>query len=144
MAAPKRTMTMIASVKRIRRRSSGIFTVFRNAEIIDKKLLHQKHGHPERSRRIPWHYRKAFATGFLDLARDDGRRETKHRTAPYFRVVFFCGFAFLEPAFLAAFGASGFSDASVAPLPGAFASGVAMVPPAFSIFSRAEALTFSA
>src|SRR5213595_561903 len=73
MAAPKRTMTMIASVKRIRRRSSGIFTVFRNAEIIDKKLLPQKHGHPERSRRIPWHYRKAFATGFLDLARDDGR-----------------------------------------------------------------------
>src|SRR5437870_955877 len=62
MAAPSRTITMIASVKRIRRRSSGIFTVFRNAEIIDKKLLPQKHGHPERSRRIPWRYRKAFAT----------------------------------------------------------------------------------
>jgi hypothetical protein len=30
---------MIASVKRIRRRSSGIFTVFRNAEIIDKNYI---------------------------------------------------------------------------------------------------------
>src|SRR5436305_7906532 len=39
MAAPKRTMTMIARVKRIRRRSSGIFTVFRNAEIIDKNYF---------------------------------------------------------------------------------------------------------
>src|SRR5437016_12886859 len=73
IAAPSRTMTIIASVKRIRRRSSGIFTVFRNAEIIDEELFPQKHGHPARSRRIPWHYRKAFATGFLDLARDDGR-----------------------------------------------------------------------
>ena len=35
MAAPRRTITMIASVKRMRRRSSGILTVFRNAETID-------------------------------------------------------------------------------------------------------------
>ena len=27
--------------------------------------------HPERSRRIPWNYIKAFATGFLDFARND-------------------------------------------------------------------------
>jgi N-acetylmuramoyl-L-alanine amidase len=27
--------------------------------------------HPERSRRIPWNYLKAFATGFLDFARND-------------------------------------------------------------------------
>ena len=34
IAAPSRTMTTTASVKRIRRRSSGILTVLRNAEII--------------------------------------------------------------------------------------------------------------
>jgi hypothetical protein len=34
IAAPKRTITMTASVNRIRRRSSGILTVFRNAETI--------------------------------------------------------------------------------------------------------------
>src|SRR5437762_13482676 len=39
IAAPRRTITMIARVKRIRRRSSGIFTVFRNAEIIDKNYF---------------------------------------------------------------------------------------------------------
>ena len=33
-AAPRRTMTMIASVNKIRRRSSGILTVLRNAETI--------------------------------------------------------------------------------------------------------------
>ena len=27
--------------------------------------------HPERSRRIPWNYAKAFAAGFLDFARND-------------------------------------------------------------------------
>ena len=27
--------------------------------------------HPERSRRIPWNYLKALATGFLDFARND-------------------------------------------------------------------------
>ena len=34
IAAPNRTITMTASVKSMRRRSSGILTVFRNAEII--------------------------------------------------------------------------------------------------------------
>src|SRR4051812_14657848 len=34
IAAPNRTMTMIASVNRMRRRSSGILTVFKNAETI--------------------------------------------------------------------------------------------------------------
>src|SRR5436190_15731373 len=34
IAAPRRTMTMTASVNRIRRRNSGILTEFRNAETI--------------------------------------------------------------------------------------------------------------
>ncbi len=37
MAAPRRTITITASVNRIRRRSSGIFTLLRNAETIDGK-----------------------------------------------------------------------------------------------------------
>ena len=36
IAAPRRTITMTARVNRIRRRSSGIFTVLRNAETIDQ------------------------------------------------------------------------------------------------------------
>jgi hypothetical protein len=35
MAAPRRTITMMASVNKMRRRSSGILTVFKNAETID-------------------------------------------------------------------------------------------------------------
>ena len=38
MAAPNRTMTTIASVNRMRRRSSGILTEFKNAETIDYDL----------------------------------------------------------------------------------------------------------
>src|SRR5215212_4467477 len=38
MAAPRRTITMIARVNRMRRRSSGILTVFKNAETIDYVL----------------------------------------------------------------------------------------------------------
>src|SRR3954469_13852513 len=38
MAAPNRTMTTMASVNRMRRRSSGILTVFKNAETIDYDL----------------------------------------------------------------------------------------------------------
>ena len=34
MAAPRRTITITASVNKMRRRSSGILTVFRNAETI--------------------------------------------------------------------------------------------------------------
>ena len=34
MAAPRRTITITASVNKIRRRNSGILTVFRNAETI--------------------------------------------------------------------------------------------------------------
>ena len=34
------------------------------------------HCHPERSRRIPLSFRKRFATGFLDFARND--REWLH------------------------------------------------------------------
>ena len=34
IAAPRRTITITASVNRMRRRSSGILTVFRNAETI--------------------------------------------------------------------------------------------------------------
>ncbi len=34
-----------------------------------KPTLHSRH--PERSRRIPWKYLKAFATGFLDFVRND-------------------------------------------------------------------------
>jgi hypothetical protein len=40
-----------------------------NDEGMTKPALH--HCHPERSRRIPWNYLKAFATGFLDFARND-------------------------------------------------------------------------
>src|SRR5207302_81128 len=61
MAAPSRTITIIARVKRIRRRSSGIFTVFRNAEIIDEESPSETSRHPERSRRIPPRYLEAFA-----------------------------------------------------------------------------------
>src|SRR6267143_2044194 len=57
IAALSRTMTMIANVKRIRRRSSGILTVFRNAEIIsqtrrllrDGLLLRLRRSFPNRS-----------------------------------------------------------------------------------------------
>src|SRR3954469_584809 len=38
MAAPNRTITTIASVNKMRRRSSGILTVFKNAETIDYDL----------------------------------------------------------------------------------------------------------
>src|SRR2546423_5118055 len=38
MAAPRRTITTIASVNRMRRRSSGILTEFKNAETIDYDL----------------------------------------------------------------------------------------------------------
>src|SRR6476469_5452357 len=38
IAAPRRTMTTIASVNKMRRRSSGILTVFKNAETIDYDL----------------------------------------------------------------------------------------------------------
>jgi Outer membrane lipoprotein-sorting protein len=41
----------------------------RNIETVTKPTLHSRH--PERSRRIPWNYFKAFATGFLDFARND-------------------------------------------------------------------------
>ncbi len=40
-----------------------------NDEIVTKPRLPS--GHPERSRRIPRNYFKAFATGFLDFARND-------------------------------------------------------------------------
>src|SRR3954466_13509109 len=38
IAAPRRTITIMASVNRMRRRSSGILTVFKNAETIDYDL----------------------------------------------------------------------------------------------------------
>ena len=37
--------------------------------MMTKASLHSRH--PERSRRIPWNYFKALATGFLDFARND-------------------------------------------------------------------------
>jgi len=41
----------------------------RDIETVTKPTWHSRH--PERSRRIPWNYFKAFATGFLDFARND-------------------------------------------------------------------------
>jgi hypothetical protein len=41
----------------------------RNIETVTKPISHSRH--PERTRRIPWNYLKAFATGFLDFARND-------------------------------------------------------------------------
>jgi hypothetical protein len=41
----------------------------RNVEMMTKPSLHSRH--PERSRRIPWNYFKALATGFLNFARND-------------------------------------------------------------------------
>src|SRR5207244_7742548 len=67
-----------------------------NDEIVTKPRLPS--GHPERSRRIPRNYFKAFATGCLDFARNDRNWIRYSRFVIWFELTAWSAFAQPPPS----------------------------------------------